>query len=90
MVDTMVAKDQLRSIVERIERMEEEKKAIADDIRDIYGEAKANGFDTKVLRQVVSLRKKDLSEREEQDAIRDLYLSALGMLPDFEPVGDGE
>ncbi len=88
MVDTMVAKDQLRSIVERIERLEEEKKAIADDIRDVYGEAKANGFDTKVLRQVVSLRKKDLSEREEQDAIRDLYLSALGMLPDFEAADD--
>ena len=86
----MVAKDQLRSIVERIERLEEEKKAIADDIRDVYGEAKANGFDTKVLRQVVGLRKKDLSEREEQDAIRDLYLSALGMLPDFEPAGDVE
>ena len=83
MVDTMVAKDQLRSIVERIERLEEEKKAIADDIRDVYAEAKANGFDTKVLRQVVGLRKKDLSEREEQDAIRDLYLDALGMLPDF-------
>jgi len=85
MVDTTVAKDQLRSIVERIERLEEEKKAIADDIRDVYGEAKGNGFDTKVLRQVVSLRKKDVSERQEQDAIRDLYLSALGMLPDFEP-----
>lgn len=90
MVDNMVAKDQLRSIVERIERLEEEKKAIADDIRDVYGEAKSNGFDTKVLRQVVGLRKKDLSEREEQDAIRDLYLSALGMLPDFEPAGDTE
>jgi uncharacterized protein (UPF0335 family) len=90
MVDNMVAKDQLRSIVERIERLEEEKKAIADDIRDVYGEAKSNGFDTKVLRQVVSLRKKDLSEREEQDAIRDLYLSALGMLPDFEPAGEAE
>jgi len=87
MSDNMVAKDQLRSIVERIERLEEEKKAIADDIRDVYGEAKANGFDTKVLRQVVSLRKKDASEREEQDAIRDLYLSALGMMPDFEPAG---
>jgi len=84
MSDTMVAREQLRSIVERIERLEEEKKAIADDIRDVYSEAKANGFDTKVLRQVVSLRKKDASERQEQDAIRDLYLSALGMLPDFE------
>lgn len=84
MSDMMVAREQLKSIVERIERLEEEKKAIADDIRDIYAEAKANGFDTKVLRQVVSLRKKDLTERQEQDAIRDLYLQALGMLPDFE------
>jgi uncharacterized protein (UPF0335 family) len=87
-VDNSVAKDQLRSIVERIERLEEEKKVIADDIRDVYGEAKGNGFDTKVLRQVVSLRKKDVSERQEQDAIRDLYLAALGMLPDFEPAGE--
>lgn len=85
MADNMVAKEQLRTIVERIERLEEEKKAIADDIRDVYGEAKANGFDTKVLRQVVSLRKKDSSERQEQEAIRDLYMSALGMLPEFEP-----
>ena len=84
MADTSVAREQLRTIIERIERLEEEKKAIADDIRDIYGEAKSNGFDTKVLRQVVSLRKQDLSERQEQDAIRDLYLNALGMLPDFE------
>ena len=82
MADRMVARDQIKSIVERIERLEEEKKAIADDIREIYGEAKANGFDTKVLRQVVALRKKDLAERQEQDAIRDLYLHALGMIPD--------
>jgi len=81
MADGMVARDQIKSIVERIERLEEEKKAIADDIREIYGEAKANGFDTKVLRQVVALRKKDLAERQEQDAIRDLYLHALGMIP---------
>ncbi|MEM7069550.1 MAG: DUF2312 domain-containing protein [Pseudomonadota bacterium] len=87
MVDAMVAREQLRTVVERIERLEEEKKAIADDIRDIYAEAKANGFDTKVLRQVVRLRKQDLTERQEQDAIRDLYLQALGMLPDFEPEG---
>lgn len=84
-VDAMVARDQLKSIVERVERLEEEKKAIADDIRDIFAEAKANGFDTKVLRQVVRLRKQDLAERQEQDAVRDLYLQALGMLPDFEP-----
>jgi len=87
MVDTMVARDQLRSVVERIERLEEEKKGIADDIREVYGEAKANGYDTKVLRQVISLRKQDMSERQEQDAVRDLYLHALGMIPDL---GEGE
>ena len=83
-VDAMVAREQLKSIVERVERLEEEKKAISDDIRDVYAEAKANGFDAKVLRQVVRLRKQDLAERQEQDAVRDLYLQALGMLPDFE------
>jgi uncharacterized protein (UPF0335 family) len=88
MADTTVAREQLRSIVERIERLEEEKKAIADDIRDVYAEAKANGFDTKVLRQVVTLRKKDQTERQEQEAIRDLYLTALGMLPEFEVAGE--
>lgn len=87
MVETSVAREQLRSIVERIERLEEEKKAIADDIRDVYAEAKANGYDTKVLRQVVSLRKKDLAERQEQDAVRDLYMQALGMLPEFSREG---
>lgn len=84
MVDANLAREQLRSIVERIERLEEEKKAIADDIRDVYAEAKANGFDTKVLRQVVRLRQQDLTERQEQEAVRDLYLQALGMLPDLE------
>ncbi|MEM8649550.1 MAG: DUF2312 domain-containing protein [Pseudomonadota bacterium] len=88
MQDAMVAKDQLKSVIERIERLEEEKKAIADDIRDVYAEAKANGFDTKILRQVVSLRKKDVTERQEEEAIRDLYLQALGMLPDFEPASE--
>ena len=75
-----IAAGQLRSIVERIERLEEEKKAIADDIKDVYGEAKGNGYDTKVLRTVIRLRKQDLSEREEQDAILDLYKQALGMV----------
>ena len=88
MADNMVAKEQLRSIVERIERLEEEKKAIADDIRDVYAEAKGNGFDTKVLRQVIGLRKKDSTERQEQEAVRDLYMSALGMIPDFEGAAD--
>ncbi len=77
-----VARDQLRSIVERIERLEEEKKTISDDIKDVYAEAKANGFDTKALRRVVSLRKQDLNERLEQEAVLDTYLAALGMLPD--------
>ena len=67
--------------VERIERLEEEKKTIADDIKEVYAEAKANGFDTKILRKVISLRKKDRHEREEEEAILDLYMNALGMLP---------
>ena len=75
-----VAAAQLRSIIERIERLEEEKKSLSDDIRDVFAEAKANGFDTKVLRQVIRLRKQDADERQEQEAVLDLYLHALGML----------
>ena len=75
-----VAKEQLRSIVERVERLEEEKKAIADDIKDVYAEAKANGFDAKVLRKVVSLRKQDADERAEHEMVLDTYLHALGMI----------
>jgi uncharacterized protein (UPF0335 family) len=78
---TSFAQGQLRSLIERIERLEEEKKAIAADIKEIYGEAKSSGFDTKIMRKVVSLRKKDSTERQEEEAILDLYLSALGMLP---------
>lgn len=73
------AKDQLKSIVERIERLEEEKQALADDIKEVYAEAKANGFDTKILRTVVRIRKQDSNERQEQEALLDLYLHALGM-----------
>ncbi len=81
-VDTeSVAQDQIRAFVERIERMEEEKRAIADDIKEIYAEAKGNGFDTKVLRQVVKIRKQDHSERMEQEALLELYMAALGMQP---------
>ncbi len=71
---------QLRSIVERIERLEEEKAAIASDIKDVYSEAKANGFDVKALRRVISLRKQDMNDRREQEAILATYMSALGML----------
>jgi uncharacterized protein (UPF0335 family) len=74
------AKDQLKALVERIERLEEEKKALADDIRDVYAEAKVNGYDVKALRTVVRLRKQDANERQEQEAILETYLHALGML----------
>jgi len=77
---TRFAKDQLKAIIERIERLEEEKKAIADDIRDVYAEAKGNGFDVKTLRVVVRLRKQDINERKEQEALLETYLHALGML----------
>ena len=82
-----IGADQLRSLIERIERLEEEKKAIADDIKDVYGEAKANGFDVKTMRQVVRKRKQDANERQEQEAMLDLYMSALGMLADT-PLGE--
>jgi uncharacterized protein (UPF0335 family) len=74
------AKDHLKAFVERVERLEEEKKTIADDIRDVYAEAKGNGFDVKALRAVVRLRKQDVDERKEQEAILETYLHALGML----------
>ncbi|HZN29801.1 MAG TPA: DUF2312 domain-containing protein [Xanthobacteraceae bacterium] len=74
------AKDHLKAFVERVERLEEEKKTIADDIRDVYAEAKANGFDTKALRTIVRLRKQDVDERKEQEAILETYMHALGML----------
>ena len=70
--------DQLKSIVERIERLEEEKKTITDDIKEVYSEAKAKGYDVKVLRKVISIRKRDLRERREEEAILDLYLQAVG------------
>jgi len=76
---TRFAKDQLKAFVERVERLEEEKKALSDDIRDVYTEAKGNGFDTKALRAIVRLRKMETSERQEQQAILDTYMHALGM-----------
>jgi uncharacterized protein (UPF0335 family) len=79
---TSFAQGQIRSLVERIERLEEEKKTIAGDIKEVYAEAKANGFDTKILRKVISIRKKDRHEREAEEAVLDLYMQALGMLPE--------
>lgn len=76
---TSFAKSQLKALVERIERLEEEKKALSDDIREVYGEAKANGFDTKALRAVVRMRGQEPQERQEFEAIVDLYREALGI-----------
>ena len=77
---TKFAKDQLKAIIERIERLEEEKKTIADDIRDVYAESKGNGFDVKALRAVIRLRKQEPTERNEQQLILETYMNALGML----------
>ena len=74
-----VAAGQLRAFIERIERLEEEKKTISDDIKEVYAECKGVGFDVKAVRQLVRLRKQDKAEREEAEAILDLYKAALGM-----------
>jgi uncharacterized protein (UPF0335 family) len=80
MVDTQsVAADQLRSIIERVERLHEERKALGDDIKDVFAEAKANGFDTKIIKRIISLRAQDRDQRMEEEAILDLYKQALGM-----------
>ena len=80
MTANRIAKDQLKAFVERIERLEEEKKTISDDIRDVYAEAKGNGFDVKALRAVIRLRKQEPTERNEQQLILETYMNALGML----------
>jgi len=76
---TTIAQGQLRSFIERIERLEEEKTQLSADIKEVYAEAKGNGFDTKAMRKVVSLRKMDTAERQEEEAMLELYLHALGM-----------
>jgi uncharacterized protein (UPF0335 family) len=75
-----VAAGQLKAFIERIERLEEEKQTIADDIKDVYAEMKGTGFDTKAVRTIIRLRKKDANERQEEEAILDLYKAALGMV----------
>ena len=77
---TRFATDQLKAIVERIERLEEQKQAIADDIKDVYAEAKGNGYDVKALRKIIRLRKQDKHERAEEEAILETYMQALGMI----------
>lgn len=70
----------LRAFIERIERLEEEKRAIADDIKEVYAEAKGNGFDAKVMRKIISMRRMDDEKRKEEETVLDLYLNALGMI----------
>ncbi|NRA87561.1 MAG: DUF2312 domain-containing protein [Rhizobiales bacterium] len=74
-----VARDRLRTFIERVERLEAEKKAITDDMKEVFAEAKGEGFDVKILRMIIRIRKQDSNERAEQEAILDLYLHALGM-----------
>lgn len=74
-----IAGERLRSFIQRIERLEEEKKTISDDIREVYAEAKSNGFDPKIMRQVIRLRRMESADRQEQEALLETYLSALGM-----------
>ena len=76
---TGIAADQLRSYIERIERLEEEKRGLAADIRDVYAEAKGNGFEPKVMRRVVALRRMESADRQELDALLDLYRNAVGV-----------
>ncbi|WP_020469685.1 DUF2312 domain-containing protein [Zavarzinella formosa] len=79
-----VAADQLRSIIDRVERLEEEKAGLAADIRDVFAESKGNGFDVKAIRKILKLRKMDAKQREEEETVLELYMSHLGMLPLFE------
>jgi len=86
-----VAVDQLKSIIGRVEKLEEEKAGIAADIRDVFAEAKGNGFDTKAIRTIIKMRKMDASEREEAETVLDTYCRALGMQSDlFDKQNDGE
>jgi uncharacterized protein (UPF0335 family) len=79
MAEGSIAADELRLLIERIERLEEEKKAIADDVKDVYGEAKARGYDTKTMRKVVALRRMETHVRQEADALLETYRAALGL-----------
>ena len=78
-----IAGDRLKSFVERIERLEEERRALGNDIKEVYAEAKGTGFDTKVMRQLIKLRKMDKDDLDEQETLLDIYKRAIGMLPSF-------
>lgn len=78
-----VAGDRLKSFIERIERLEEEKRALADDIKEVFAEAKGTGFDTGVMRKLIAIRKMDKDDLDEQETLLDVYMRAIGMLPNF-------
>ena len=78
--NSLACDDRLRLLIERIERLEEEKKGVADDIKDVYAEAKAVGYDTKIMRQIVKIRKMNPDDRKEQEAVLETYMIALGLL----------
>jgi uncharacterized protein (UPF0335 family) len=80
-----IAGERLKSFIERIERLEEEKRTLADDIKEVYSEAKGSGFDTKIMRQLIRLRRMDQDDLDEQESLLDVYKRALGMLPDAAP-----
>jgi uncharacterized protein (UPF0335 family) len=77
-----IAGDRLKSFIERIERLEEEKRTLAEDIKEVYAEAKGTGFDTKIIRQIIRIRKRDQDELDEEESLLEVYMRALGMLPD--------
>jgi uncharacterized protein (UPF0335 family) len=79
-----IAGERLRSLIERIERLEEEKRTLAADIKEVYAEAKGTGFDTKIMRQIIRIRKMDKDDLDEQETLLDIYKRALGMLPEGE------
>jgi uncharacterized protein (UPF0335 family) len=83
-----VAGERLKSFIERIERLEEEKRALGEDIKEVFAEAKGNGFDTKIMRQIIKIRRMDKDDLDEQEALLDVYMRALGMLPDLEAAAE--
>ncbi len=80
-----IAGAQLKSLIERIERLEDEKRALGEDIKEVYAEAKGSGFEPKIMRQIIKIRKMDKDEHDEQESLLDVYKRALGMLPDADP-----
>ena len=83
-----IAGERLRSFIERIERLEEEKKTLAADIKEVYAEAKGTGFDIKIMRQLIRIRRMDKDDLDEQETLLDVYKRALGMLPDMAPAAE--